>query len=133
LETDLAIDRLTFFAPQRPRPRGRCRINFNAHVAKTAAPHRPRTVRAVPMSPLKHSPAARASQPVPLAALLHWIDQHLWETLGWPELMRASGLDHPALLALFNKHLDTTPMTWIRKRRELMQKNGAAPTRRAPS
>jgi hypothetical protein len=79
------------------------------------------------MNPLKHSAAAQGPHPAPLTALLHWIDHHLWEALGWPELMRASGLDHPELLALFNRHLDTTPMTWIRKRREFMQKNGAAP------
>lgn len=85
------------------------------------------------MSPLKHTPAVQAPHPVPLAALLHWIDQHLWEALGWPELMGASGLDHPELLALFNRHLDTTPMTWIRKRREFMQKNGIAPAWRTPS
>lgn len=85
------------------------------------------------MSPTKHTRAAQAPHPVSLAALLHWIDQHLWEPLGWPELMRASGLDHPELLALFNKHLNTTPMTWIRKRREFMQKNGVAPAWRAPS
>ena len=67
-----------------------------------------------------------------LAALLHWIDQHLWEPLGWPELMKASGLCHPELLALFNRHLDTTPMTWIRKRRQFMEKNGDVPAPRPP-
>ena len=77
-----------------------------------------------------HPPAsAQAPHPLPLAALLHWIDQHLWEPLGWPELTKASGLGHPELLALFNKHLHTTPMTWIRKRRQFLEKNGdvAAP------
>jgi len=77
-----------------------------------------------------HLPAsAQAPHPLPLAALLHWIDQHLWEPLGWPELTKASGLGHPELLALFNKHLHTTPMTWIRKRRQFLEKNGdvAAP------
>lgn len=85
------------------------------------------------MSPLKQSPTIQTPRPLPLAALLHWIDQHLWEALGWPELMRVSGRDHPALLALFNKHLNTTPMTWIRKRREFMQKNSAGPVRHTPS
>ena len=80
-----------------------------------------------------HRPtSAQAPHPLPLAALLHWIDQHLWEPLGWPELMKASGLGHPELLALFNKHLDTTPMTWIRKRRQFMEKNGDVPAPRPP-
>lgn len=60
-----------------------------------------------------------------LDELCHWIDQHLHEPLGWQELMAQSGLDHQTLNALFYKFQSSTPMAWIRKRREL--RHGPAP------
>ncbi len=54
-----------------------------------------------------------------LEELCRWIDEHLHEPLGWQELMAQSGLDHQTLNALFYKFQSSTPMAWIRKRREL--------------
>lgn len=61
----------------------------------------------------------------PLADLKHkfddlcaWIDTKLDAPLGWQELMRQSGLDHQTINALFFKYASTTPMTWIRRRRQ---------------
>lgn len=51
-------------------------------------------------------------------ALCEWIDTQLDAPLGWQELMRQSGLDHQTINALFFKYASTTPMTWIRRRRE---------------
>ena len=50
--------------------------------------------------------------------LCHWIDTHLGEQIGWQELLVQSGLEYQGLQALFFKYLNTTPMTWIRQRRE---------------
>ena len=50
--------------------------------------------------------------------LCAWIDDHLEETIGWQQLFECSGLDHHALQTMFFKHADTTPMTWIRGRRQ---------------
>lgn len=47
-----------------------------------------------------------------------WIDDHIQEQIGWSELMLASGLDHLSIQSSFAKYKSTTPMTWIRKRRE---------------
>lgn len=47
-----------------------------------------------------------------------WIDAHIHESIGWSELMKQSGMDHQELQSAFTKHHATTPMTWIRKRRE---------------
>ena len=38
--------------------------------------------------------------------------------IGWTELVAQSNLSHTQLQFLFNKHLQTTPMTYIRKLRE---------------
>lgn len=50
--------------------------------------------------------------------LCAWIDAQLDAPLGWQELMQQSGLDHQTINALFFKYASTTPMTWIRRRRE---------------
>ena len=50
--------------------------------------------------------------------LCAWIDDHLEETIGWQQLFECSGLDHHALQTMFFKHASTTPMTWIRSRRQ---------------
>ncbi len=63
-----------------------------------------------------------------LEDLCHWIDAHLHEPLGWQELMAQSGLDHQTLNALFYKFQSSTPMAWIRKRRELRSGSGQGAT-----
>lgn len=50
--------------------------------------------------------------------LCAWIDVQIDAPLGWQELMQHSGLDHQTINALFFKYASTTPMTWIRRRRE---------------
>lgn len=47
-----------------------------------------------------------------------WIDEHIHERIGWSELMHESGFDHLSIQSAFAKYKATTPMTWIRKRRE---------------
>jgi len=47
-----------------------------------------------------------------------WIDAHLDKPVGWPELMRESGLDFQVIHQLFFKHTKMSPMTWIRRQRE---------------
>ena len=46
------------------------------------------------------------------------IDVHIQEQLGWSELMLDSGFDHLSIQSSFAKYKATTPMTYIRKRRE---------------
>jgi len=53
-----------------------------------------------------------------LEHLCQWIDEHLSQPIGWQELMTQSQLDHQTIHALFFKYESTTPMTWIRRRRE---------------
>ena len=50
--------------------------------------------------------------------LCAWIDEHIQEQIGWSELMHESGFDHLSIQSSFAKYKATTPMTWIRKRRE---------------
>jgi methylphosphotriester-DNA--protein-cysteine methyltransferase len=50
--------------------------------------------------------------------LCTWIDHHIEEQIGWTELMRESGFDHLSIQSSFAKYKATTPMTYIRKRRE---------------
>jgi transcriptional regulator GlxA family with amidase domain len=47
-----------------------------------------------------------------------WIDAHIDEVIGWQQLMEQSGLDFQTLQTLFFQYKSTTPMTWIRRRRE---------------
>jgi len=51
-------------------------------------------------------------------SLCRWIDEHLGQPIGWQELMAQSRLDYQTLHALFFKYESTTPMAWIRRRRE---------------
>jgi transcriptional regulator GlxA family with amidase domain len=53
-------------------------------------------------------------------ALCDWIDQHIDRQIGWAELTEYSGADHLELQAVFAKYKATTPMTWIRKRRQAL-------------
>jgi len=50
--------------------------------------------------------------------LCAWIDEHIQEQIGWSEMMRESGFDHLSIQSSFAKYKATTPMTYIRKRRE---------------
>jgi AraC-like DNA-binding protein len=62
-----------------------------------------------------------------VAQLCQWIDAHIHEPIGWADLIRQSGLDHKLIIAGFNKHMATTPMTWIRQRRVQLNTPVAAP------
>jgi AraC-like DNA-binding protein len=53
-----------------------------------------------------------------LLTLCDWIDRHIDRQIGWTELSEFSGADHMELQAAFTKYKSTTPMTWIRKRRQ---------------
>ena len=62
-------------------------------------------------------------------ALCNWIDLQIDRQIGWTELSEYSGADHLELQAAFTKYKSTTPMTWIRKRRqELSLKVKVKPT-----
>jgi len=62
--------------------------------------------------------------------LCAWIDEHIHEQIGWSELMHESGFDHLSIQSSFAKYKATTPMTYIRKRREdfkaIRNQNGPA-------
>ena len=60
-----------------------------------------------------------------VAQLCHWIDAHINETIGWADLTRQSGMDYKWLMVNFNKYKATTPMTWIRERREQLNASAA--------
>ena len=53
-----------------------------------------------------------------LDELCIYISNNTHNNIGWAELVAQSKLSHTQLQYLFNKHLQTTPMTYIRKRRE---------------
>jgi methylphosphotriester-DNA--protein-cysteine methyltransferase len=62
--------------------------------------------------------------------LCTWIDEHIQEQIGWSELIHESGFDHLSIQSSFAKYKSTTPMTYIRKRREdfkaIRNQNGPA-------
>ena len=62
--------------------------------------------------------------------LCAWIDEHIQEQIGWSELIHESGFDHLSIQSSFAKYKSTTPMTYIRKRREdfkaIRNQNGPA-------
>ena len=53
-----------------------------------------------------------------LDELCIYISNNTHNNIGWTELVAQSKLSHTQLQFLFNKHLQTTPMTYIRKQRE---------------
>ena len=53
-----------------------------------------------------------------LDELCIYISNNTHNNIGWTELVAQSKLSHTQLQYLFNKHLQTTPMTYIRKQRE---------------
>jgi len=50
--------------------------------------------------------------------LCAWIESHLDQPIGWQQLFDQSALDFEEIQKLFYQHAGTTPMTWIRTRRE---------------
>jgi methylphosphotriester-DNA--protein-cysteine methyltransferase len=78
--------------------------------------HKPLVSRFPPLSEHKNE----------LDKLCQWIDEHLSQPIGWQELMAQSHLDHQTIHALFFKYESTTPMTWIRRRREARSMTKAA-------
>ena len=56
------------------------------------------------------------------ADICAWIDNNIETNIGWIELCKASELNHKELQILFDKHQQTSPMTYIRKRREESRK-----------
>ncbi len=63
-------------------------------------------------------PRSRSGEAQRLSQVCAWIDLHLDEDIGWDRLMRVSGLTPAQLQRLFQRHLKTTPMTYLRQRRE---------------
>jgi methylphosphotriester-DNA--protein-cysteine methyltransferase len=57
-----------------------------------------------------------------LEELCIYISNNTHNNIGWAELVAQSKLSHTQLQYLFNKHLQTTPMTYIRKQREQSNK-----------
>ena len=53
-----------------------------------------------------------------LAEIGAWIDKTIETNIGWKELCDASNLSHKELQVLFDKYMQTSPMTYIRKRKE---------------
>ena len=51
-----------------------------------------------------------------------YIGNNIDSNIGWTELVAQSKLSHTQLQYLFQKHLQTTPMTYIRKQREESKK-----------
>jgi methylphosphotriester-DNA--protein-cysteine methyltransferase len=57
-----------------------------------------------------------------LEELCIYISNNTHNNIGWTELVAQSKLSHTQLQFLFQKHLHTTPMTYIRKQREESKK-----------
>ena len=53
-----------------------------------------------------------------LVEICAWIDKNIETNIGWGVLSEASELNHKELQILFEKYLQTSPMTYIRKRKE---------------
>jgi transcriptional regulator GlxA family with amidase domain len=60
-----------------------------------------------------------------LAEICNWIDKNTSPNIDWTELIETTGLSHKELQFLFDKYLNTTPMTYIRERRK--EKNKVKP------
>ena len=57
-----------------------------------------------------------------LDELCIYISNNTHNNIGWTELVSQSKLSHTQLQYLFQKHFQTTPMTYIRKQREESKK-----------
>jgi len=70
----------------------------------------------------KFNPLAEADNRVFLDELCNWIDANLDATLGLNELVSKTNLSSRDLQCLFEKYKQTTPMTYIRMKRESHKK-----------
>lgn len=68
------------------------------------------------------NPTVESSNKALLDELCLWIDNNLNNEIGWAELVSESKLSLSEIQFLFSKHLKTTPMTYIRMRREESKK-----------
>lgn len=66
----------------------------------------------------KLNPSAEANNIKLLDDLCVWIAANLNKTIGLKELVELSQLSSTDVQYLFDKYLQTTPMTYIRKQRE---------------
>ena len=57
-----------------------------------------------------------------LDELCTWIDEHLDTTLGLKEILSKTNLSSTDLQYLFEKYRQTTPMTYIRHKRDIVYK-----------
>jgi len=64
------------------------------------------------------NPFAEVNNKRVLEELCTYISDNTHNNIGWTELVSHSKLSHTQLQYLFQKHLQTTPMTYIRKQRE---------------
>jgi transcriptional regulator GlxA family with amidase domain len=63
-----------------------------------------------------------ASNQRKLKKLCKWIDANIDKPIGWAELIEQSGMDHLELQRQFTTYMKSSPMQWIRFRRnELTQ------------
>jgi transcriptional regulator GlxA family with amidase domain len=72
-----------------------------------------------PMDLIRNRKNSAEAQKKQFDELCVWIDAHIGEPIGWKQLMEQSGLDLQSLQTLFFQYKSTTPMTWIRHRREV--------------
>ncbi len=61
--------------------------------------------------------AGNASGPVELRAMVQWVEQHLSEQQSLADLCTISGLCPSTVGRMFRKHLNTTPVTYIARRK----------------
>ena len=73
------------------------------------------------MHPIRNTLSSAEAQRKQFDELCVWIDAHIGEPIGWQQMMVQSGLDFQTLQALFFRYQSTTPMTWIRRRREAIK------------
>jgi AraC-like DNA-binding protein len=57
-----------------------------------------------------------------LAEVCVWIDKNIETNIGWEVLCDVRKLNHKELQFLFEKYLQTSPMTYIRKQKEQSKK-----------
>ena len=57
-----------------------------------------------------------------LAEVCVWIDKNIETNIGWEVLCDVSKLNYKELQFLFEKYLQTSPMTYIRKQKEQSKK-----------
>jgi len=80
----------------------------------------------------KFNPLAEADNRLLLDELCNWIDENLEAPLGLNELVEKTQLSSTDLQYLFEKYMQTTPMTYIRRKRESNKKYLFSKERIAP-